>query len=76
MPCFTIETTYRLPMYRHRVYQAETLEAACRQAIEDDDWSDQREDYDCSGDTYVTGAWAGDVQPHSVPPPTDPFTIQ
>jgi hypothetical protein len=67
MLCFTIETTYRLPLYRQRTYEAETLEAACRRAIEDDDWSDLKEDYDCSGDTYVTGAWLGDVAPYSVP---------
>jgi hypothetical protein len=29
MPTFTIETTYRLPVYRQRNYEAETLEAAC-----------------------------------------------
>ncbi len=34
MPRFTIETTYRLPVYRHRTYEAETVEQACRLAIE------------------------------------------
>ena len=29
MPIFTIETTYRLPVYRQRSYEAETLDAAC-----------------------------------------------
>ena len=57
---FTIETTYRLPVYRQRTYEAETLEQACRLAIEDDDWSEQKEDCDCSGETYVTGAWPGE----------------
>jgi len=33
---FTIETTYRLPVYRQRTYEAETLEQACRLAIEDE----------------------------------------
>jgi hypothetical protein len=60
MPRFTIETTYRLPVYRQRTYEAETIEQACRLAIEDDDWSGQKQDYDCSGDTYVTGAWPGE----------------
>ena len=60
MPRFTIETTYRLPVYRQRTYEAETLEQACRLAIEDDDWSEQKEDYDCSGETYVTGASPGE----------------
>ena len=60
MPRFTIETTYRLPVYRQRAYDAETLEEACRLAIEDDDWSEQKEDYESSGETYVTGAWPGE----------------
>ena len=33
---------------------------ACRLAIEDDDWSEQKEDYDCSGHIYVTGVWPGE----------------
>jgi hypothetical protein len=32
----TIETTYRLPVFRHKTYEAETLAHACRLAIEDD----------------------------------------
>jgi hypothetical protein len=60
MPRFTIETTYGLPIYRQRAYDAETLEEACRLAIEDDDWSEQKEDYESSGETYVTGAWPGE----------------
>lgn len=60
MPRFTIETTYRLPVYRQRTYEAETLEDACRLAVEDDEWSEQKEDYESSGETYVTGAWPGE----------------
>jgi hypothetical protein len=56
MPVFTIETTYRLPAYRQRTYEADTIEEACRLAIEDDDWSGQEEDYDASGEIYVSGA--------------------
>lgn len=59
MPKYMIETTYRLPIFRQRCYEAETPEAACRLAIEDEDWSDQKEDYETSGETYVTGVWAG-----------------
>jgi len=59
MPEFTIETTYHLPVYRQRTYTAETPEAACRLAIEDNDWSDQKEDYESSGETFVTGIWQG-----------------
>ena len=59
MPHFTIEATYRIPVYRQRTYEADTLDEACRLAIEDDDWSDQKEDYESSGETYITGAWPG-----------------
>ena len=59
MPFFTIEATYRVPVYRQRTYEADTVEQACRLAIEDDDWSDQKEDFESSGDTYITGAWPG-----------------
>jgi hypothetical protein len=57
MPFFTIEATYRVPVYRQRTYEADTVEQACRLAIEDDDWSDQKEDFESSGETYITGAW-------------------
>mgnify|MGYP001031799844 CR=1 FL=1 len=60
MPAFTIETTYRLPVYRQRTYKAESLAEACRLAIEDDDWDDAKRDYDSAGETYVTGAWEGE----------------
>jgi hypothetical protein len=68
MPEFTIETTYRIPIYRQRRYDAPTLAEACRLAIEDDDWEGAKEDHECAGETHVTGAWAGDVPPYSVPP--------
>ena len=59
MPHFTIETTYRLPVYRHRTYEANTLDQACQLAIEDDDWSNETSDTDSSGETYVSGIWPG-----------------
>ena len=59
MPIFTMETTYRLPVYRQRCYEAETLEAACALAIADEGWDDEKSDVETSGDTYVTGAWDG-----------------
>ena len=67
MPIFTIEATYRIPIYRQRRYEADTLAEACRLAIEDDDWEGQKEDYETAGESYVTGSWAGDVSPYSVP---------
>ena len=60
MPAFTIETTFHLPVYRHRSITADTLEEACRLAIADEDWWDQKHDYDNSGATYVSGAWSGE----------------
>lgn len=59
MPVFTIETTYRLPVYRQRTYEAETLDHACDLAIVDEGWDDEKSDVETSGDTYVTGAWEG-----------------
>jgi hypothetical protein len=59
MPAFTIETTYHLPVYRQRSYEAETLEAACALAVADEGWNDENSDVETSGDTYVTGAWEG-----------------
>ena len=59
MPKFTVETTYHLPIYRHRNYDADTLDEACRLAIEDDGWSEEKSDMDNSGETYVSGIWQG-----------------
>jgi hypothetical protein len=59
MPIFTIETTYLLPVYRQRSYEAENFDAACALAIADEGWDDEKSDVETSGDTYVTGAWAG-----------------
>jgi hypothetical protein len=68
MPIFTIESTYRLPVYRQRPYEAATLAEACRLAVDDDDWEGQKEDHESAGETYVTGAWPDDVAAYSVPP--------
>ncbi|WOF45080.1 hypothetical protein KNJ79_09500 [Sphingopyxis indica] len=59
MPSFTIESTYRLPVFRHRTYEAATPEDACQLAIADEDWTGQKEDYENSGATYLTGIWPG-----------------
>ncbi|MBB5754695.1 hypothetical protein [Prosthecomicrobium pneumaticum] len=59
MPTYTVETTYRVPVYRQRTYEAATPAEACRQAIEDDDWSNDKLDYEAAGETYVTGIWLG-----------------
>lgn len=59
MPDYTIETTYHLPVFRHRTYTTKTPEAACRAAIEDDDWDKAKQDHESSGEVYVTGIWEG-----------------
>jgi hypothetical protein len=60
MAKFTVECTYRIPVYRQRSYEADTVEDACQRAVEDDDWSNQKEDYESAGATYVSGAWPGE----------------
>jgi hypothetical protein len=67
MSDFTIETTYHLPVFRQVTYAADTPEAACRLAIEDNDWSGQKEDYETAGETYVTGIWQGADVAHRGP---------
>lgn len=67
MPIFTIETTYRLPVYRQRSYEAESLDEACRLAVEDDDWDNEKRDYESGGETYVTGVWEGRDTAYSGP---------
>jgi hypothetical protein len=59
MPAYTVETTYRVPVYRQRTYEAATPAEACRRAIEDKDWSNDKLDYEAAGETYVTGIWIG-----------------
>lgn len=70
MPRFTIETTYRLPVYRQRAYDAETLEEACRVAVEDDDWSEQKEDYESS--TRPTSPGPGQARTRPIASPRYP----
>jgi hypothetical protein len=80
MPKFTIEATYRLPVYRHRTYEADCLQDALRQAIEDEEWEGATEDYDTSGETYITGAWEGEKTAYHGPnlpiPPEFNETVQ
>lgn len=59
MPDFTIESTYHLPVFRHGTYAADTLEAACRAAVDDDNWDLAEKDYDSSGEVHITGVWEG-----------------
>lgn len=66
MPLYTIETTYRLP-YRYRTYGAAAADEACRLALEDGDWSDEKRDDESAGETYVTGVWSGEDAANSGP---------
>ncbi len=67
MTDYTIETSYHLPAYRHRTYRADSVAAACRQAIEDDDWSGEKLSYESAGETYVSGIWQGADAAYSGP---------
>ncbi|PDS48573.1 hypothetical protein CO662_29255 [Rhizobium anhuiense] len=68
MPEFTIETTYHLPVFRHRTYAADTLDAACRAAIEDDSWDIAEKDVESSGPIHITGIWMGAHAAYAGPP--------
>ena len=59
MPAFTLELTYRLPVYQHVTIEADTIEEACRIAIDTDDWERATKDYDSSGPVFVSEAWDG-----------------
>jgi hypothetical protein len=76
MPVFTVESTYRLPIYRHRSYEAATPAEACRLAIADEDWSDTKEDRDSAGETHVTGVWKGRDSAYRAPPCPVPSQYQ
>ncbi|MBY3347879.1 hypothetical protein [Rhizobium laguerreae] len=68
MPDFTIETTCHLPVFRHRTYEADTLDEACRAAIEDDSWDIAEKDVDSSGAIHITGIWDGAHAAYAGPP--------
>ena len=73
-PRYTVETTIRRPFYKHRVYEAATLEDACRQALQDDDWEGEKLDDETAGEPYVTGIWIGEDAAYksaSLPIPTN-----
>ncbi|MET3616012.1 hypothetical protein ABID16_004361 [Rhizobium aquaticum] len=72
MPAYTIETTYTLPIFRHGTYTADTPEAACKAAVDDDNWELLKKDYDSSGDIHVTGIWEGENTAYAGSPITIP----
>jgi hypothetical protein len=78
MPQFTIETTYDVPHFRHTTYEADTLEAALALAAADQEWDNQKADFDASGEERQTGAWAGDTAYHGAQliPPAPPSKVE
>lgn len=64
---YTIETTYHLPVYRHRTYHADTIADACRLAIDDDDWTGEKLDPETAGESFVSGIWRGTDAAYSGP---------
>ena len=60
MPQYIVETTYRKPFYRHRVYKASTPEDACQQALADTDYEGEKPDDETAGTPYITGIWSGE----------------
>lgn len=67
MPQFTIESTYRLPVFRHRTYEAATLEEACQLAQTDSDWTGSKADHECAGEIFVSGVWPGADAAYTAP---------
>jgi hypothetical protein len=51
---YAIERQYLLPIYQHLVIEAGSVEDACRQAVEHDDWQSAQEDCDGARPTTIT----------------------
>ena len=60
MPLYTVESSYRFPACRRRRYEAPDVASACRAALHDDDWDDQKFDIESADETYVSALWSGD----------------
>jgi len=56
MPKYAIERQYLVPVYQHLFIDAPDLEAACRQALDHDDWDSSETDYDNSRETTIAQA--------------------
>ena len=59
MPRYVIERQFLLPIYEHILIQAPSLEAACREAL--DEWAqpwgdDSKQDFDSAGPVTVSRA--------------------
>ncbi|QTG17014.1 hypothetical protein G6M86_27350 (plasmid) [Agrobacterium tumefaciens] len=76
MPAYTIETTYTFPIFRHGTYIADTPEAACSEALGDDNWESSKKDHDSAGEIHVTGIWEGENTAYAGPPITVPSQFE
>src|SRR5438874_2503855 len=56
MPRYAIERQYLVPVYQHLFVDAPDLDAACRQALDHDDWDSGETDYDNSRETTIAQA--------------------
>jgi len=56
MPKYAIERQYLVPVYQHVLIDAPDLDAACRQALDHDDWDSSETDYDNSRETTIAQA--------------------
>ncbi len=54
---YAIERQYLLPVFQHLVIVADTVDDACHQTVEHDDWQDAREDCDSAHATTITAIW-------------------
>ncbi len=53
MPKYVIERQYLLPVYQRLLIEADTVEEACRKAVDHDDWKDAVEDGDGARETTI-----------------------
>ena len=56
VPKYAIERQYLVPVYQHLLIDAPDLNAACRQALDHDDWDSSETDYDNSRETTIAQA--------------------
>jgi hypothetical protein len=73
---YTAEISYDLPVFVHRTIEADSPAEACEKAIEIDDWSGERFDYESAGPNRVTGLWLGEnaaYEGEAVPTPPEPI---
>lgn len=67
MPDFTIEIGFTIPIHRFRNYHAASIEEACRTALEDENWAEQKEAFQESGPTMIFGVREGQDNGHQIP---------